>query len=97
MINKEWTLQSELKAHSSLISRVDWAHPIFGQIFAACLHNDRVAIYQEVIGDTKQKTWSCCCKITTTSSFPVDIAFCPQFNGLRIVRFLSFFYVGNWL
>ena len=37
LINKEWKLQTEIKAHSSLISRVDWAHPVFGQIFAYVL------------------------------------------------------------
>lgn len=85
LINKEWTLQSEIKAHSSLISRVDWAHPIFGQIFAACLHNDIVVVYQEVIGEDKRKTWTRCCEILPPSSFPLDIAFCPRFNGLCLV------------
>ena len=87
MINKEWTLQSEIKAHSSLISRVDWAHPIFGQIFAACLHNDIVAIYQEVIGENKQKKWSECFRITPPTSSPVDIEFSPRYFGLHLVWF----------
>ena len=85
LVNDEWKLQSEIKAHTSLISRVDWAHPIFGQIFAACLHNDSVAIYQETIGDDKKKTWIKRCSIATNSLSPLDISFCPSCFGLYLV------------
>lgn len=64
---------------------MDWAHPIFGQIFAACLHNGMVVIYQEVIGDSKRKTWTKCYEIDLSSSFPLDISFCPRFYGLGLV------------
>ena len=64
---------------------MDWAHPIFGQIFAACLHNGMVVIYQEVIGDSKRKTWTKCYEIDLSSSLPLDISFCPRFYGLGLV------------
>ena len=85
LINDEWKLQCEIKAHTSLISRVDWAHPIFGQVFAACLHNDSVAIYQETIGDDKKKTWVQRYKTSALSSSPLDISFCPSCFGLSLV------------
>ena len=85
LTNDEWKLQCKIKAHTSLISRVDWAHPLFGQLFAACLHNDSVAIYQETIGDDKKKTWIKRCTISTPSPSPLDISFCPSCFGLCLV------------
>lgn len=68
---------------------MDWAHPVFGQIFAACLHNDTVAIYQEIVGDDKQKTWTKKCSIAAPSLSPLDIAFSPNFYGLCLVSVLD--------
>ena len=85
LINGEWKPQMEIKAYSSLISRVAWAHPVFGQLFAACLHNDTIAIYQEIVGDDKKKTWTLKCSFSTPSPSPLDISFCPHFYGLNLV------------
>ena len=80
-------MQNEVKAHSSLINRVDWAHPSFGHLFAACLHNDNVAIFQEIVGEDKQKMWTMKCPFTLPSPSPNDIAFSPSFMGLNIVSY----------
>lgn len=80
-------MQNEIKAHSSLINRVDWAHPSFGHLFAACLHNDNVAIFQEIVGEDKQKMWTMKCPFTLPSPSPNDIAFSPSFMGLNIVSY----------
>lgn len=84
-MNGEFQMQTEIKAYSSLISRVDWAHPVFGQIFAACLHNDTVVIYQESIDSNKCKRWMEQCRIVPASPSPLDVSFCPSFFGLSIV------------
>ena len=84
-INGEFKLQTEFKDNSSLISRVDWAHPVFGQIFAVCRHNDTVDIYQECIDCNKHKEWEKRCQIATSNTSPLDIAFSPSFFGLSLV------------
>lgn len=95
-VDGEFKLQTEIEAYSSLISRVDWAHPVFGQLFAACFHNDTVVIYQECIDCNKHKEWKERCQIPTSNTSPLDIAFSPSFFGLNLVLAYCFFFLRQF-
>lgn len=82
--NEAWVMQTEIKAHSTLITRVDWMHPLYGQVVAICQHNRGAAIYEESLEQNQKKTWVKRADLFI-SQLPMDIAFCPHYFGLRLV------------
>lgn len=80
-----WICSSEWKAHSgSMVRKVTWAHPDFGQLLGTCSFDGRAAIWEEEQPPLLNKsndtslTWS---KITDTALNPLssvyDITFSP--------------------
>lgn len=83
-ISEKWMMQSEIEVHNSLILRVDWAHPLFGNIIAACLYNFGVLIYEEICVSGNKKQWVKRSDLCNMTKLPMDIAFCPIHWGLKL-------------
>ena len=80
----KWVCQTHLQPHTSLISKVQWAHPMFGNIIAACMYNSCVKIFKECVGGDGKPNWETLYNFNTFSRSPCDIAFCPYNHGLKL-------------
>jgi nucleoporin SEH1 len=48
LVNNQWVLNDSWKAHDSVVLRVSWAHPEFGQLICSCSFDRKIKVWEEV-------------------------------------------------
>jgi len=82
---KTWIPAKEFdKGHNGAVTKVQWAHPEFGQIIASCSLDNTVCIWEESEGPTGSH-WSLKERLhAQLRSTVTDIKFAPKHLGLRL-------------
>ncbi|KAK8794617.1 hypothetical protein WA158_001598 [Blastocystis sp. Blastoise] len=82
--NNQWVFENSIKAHTSLISKIEWAHPIFGSMLVACLYNSGFKLFEEQVSFDGSSSWNCVYESCRNLKSPCDVSFCPHKFGLKI-------------
>ncbi|EJD05418.1 WD40 repeat-like protein [Fomitiporia mediterranea MF3/22] len=48
----QWNLEDEWKAHDATVTKVSWAHPIYGPVIASCSFDGTVKVWEQVHVDS---------------------------------------------
>ncbi|CAB4409806.1 unnamed protein product [Rhizophagus irregularis] len=81
-----WEQVDSWKAHECSVLKVAWAHPEFGQVIASCSFDRSIRIWEEQEHESKNsgKRWMEKARLIDAKGSVQDIAFAPNFLGLRL-------------
>ena len=76
-----------LQAHDSVVLKVSWSHPEFGQALASCSFDRTVKIWEEQESEQKKsgRRWVEKAKLGHAKATVQDLQFAPNHLGLKIV------------
>lgn len=81
-----WFVSCTWKAHSGSIFRINWAHPEFGQVLAACSFDRTASVWEELIGEKSPsapvKRWVRKTNLVDSRTSVTDVKFGPNSQGL---------------
>lgn len=77
-----WNLVDRIQTPGLLITKLDWAHPLYGQLLAVCIHNYGVVFYEETVNESNEKKWVMTHDFHDMVPFPTDVSFSPHHLGL---------------
>lgn len=90
---KTWKCTKSWKAHRATIWRVDWAHPDFGQVIAACSFDRTATIWEESVSEISpgnlMHEWNQKGNLVDSRTAIKDIEFAPKHLGLQLATCTS--------
>ncbi|KAJ3274248.1 epoxide hydrolase, soluble (sEH) [Terramyces sp. JEL0728] len=74
------------KAHDSVILKLDWAHPEYGQLICSCSFDRTIKIWEELESEQRNsgRRWTDRAKLGHSKGTVQDVQFAPNHLGLKI-------------